>query len=249
MGEEIYLVKRENISEKKFLLLGEEARHCFKVKRNERDDLILLTDGEGKEYKGKINEVNPRANSVAGEVLEVREGSRELPVPIHLAFAPIKRRDLTFLIEKATELGVRGFIPIKTERSFLYFKKERFEKVAQRGMKTALGTFLPQFYPLINFDSLIALVKDYSLALLAYEKEEERFLFDIPWDRGEGKILLIVGPEGGFADWEVARAKKEGVLTFSLGKRRLATGTAALSALSIISECLRIKRRGGDEFG
>ncbi|MEO0102440.1 MAG: RsmE family RNA methyltransferase [candidate division WOR-3 bacterium] len=243
MSEEIYLVEKENISGKRFSLFGEEAKHCFKVKRNRQNDLILLTNGEGKEYQGKIKVVNRKTGSVIGEILEMREGPRELPVEIHLAFAAVKKRDLTFFIEKAAELGVRGFIPIKTERSLPSFKAGRFEKVAKKGMKTALGTFLPKFYPLINFDSLIALLKDYSLALLAYEKEEERFLFDIPWNKGQKKVLLIVGPEGGFTDWEIERAKKEGVLTFSLGKRRLSSGTAVISALSLIIEYLRTKNR------
>lgn len=243
MSEEIYLVKKENISGKRFFLFGEEAKHCFKVKRNRRNDLVLLTNGEGKEYKGEIKVVNRKAGSVIGEILEMREGPRELPVEIHLAFASVKKRDLTFLIEKAAELGVRGFIPIKTERSLPFIKIERFEKVAKKGMKTALGTFLPKFYPPIPFTTLLSLVKEYSLTLLGYEKEEKRFLADIPFVRSDKKIMVIIGPEGGFSEMEIEKAKEEGVLTFSLGKRRLSSGTAVIGALSLIIEHLRIKKR------
>jgi 16S rRNA (uracil1498-N3)-methyltransferase len=248
MSEEIYLIKPENISNGRFILSGEEARHCFKVKRNRIADLILLTDGQGNEYKGRITSIDPKHLSVAGEILEMTKGRRELPEAIYLAFALVKSRDLSFLIEKATELGVRGFIPLQTERSLTSFRKERWERIALRGMKTALGTILPRFYPLTPFPSLISSVEDYSLALLGYEKEEARFLSDIPFPRNDGKILVIVGPEGGFTEEEIVLARKGGVLTFSLGKRRLATGTAVLAILSIIIEYLRTKRRGGETF-
>ncbi len=245
MGEEIYYIEKEKIFDGKFLLSGDEGKHCLKVKRNQIGDRILLTDGEGKEYEGKILRRNPKRDEVFGEILRVRERPRELEFDLDLAFAPLKNRDLTFLIEKASELGVRGFIPVKTERTVASFKRERLEKVARQGIKTALGTVIPKFYPLVPFFSFLSSLSGYSIALLGYEKEEEKFLSDIlPFSPREGRILLIIGPEGGFSDEEIEVAKREGILTFSLGKRRLAAGTAALSALSIIIE-LKM-RRGGE---
>ncbi len=237
MTQEIYFVRTQDIKGRRFFLNGQEAKHCFKVMRNRIGDCILLTDGKGKEYSAKITKINQRSSSLEGEILEIREGGRELKTEIYLAFAPIKSRDLTFLIEKATELGVRGFIPVKTERTVANFRKERLERVAIEGLKRGIGTILPQFSPITPFASLLSSVKDYSLSLLGYENEEDVFLKDllgnIPVVR---KVLVIIGPEGGFTPYEVEQAKERGVLTFSLGKRRLSAGTAALAALAIIIE-------------
>ncbi len=232
---EMYFAQSQDIQGRRFLLQGDEARHCFRVMRNQIGDEILLTDGEGREYRAQITKINQRSGVVEGEILEIKEGTRELKREIYLAFAPIKSRDLNFMIEKATELGVRGFIPIKTERQVANFQERRAQKVAIRGIKTALGSFLPKFFPPIPFSGLLSSVRDYSLALLAYEREEARYLKDIFANANYGKrILLIIGPEGGFSPSEVEEARTSGILTFSLGKRRLASGTAALCALSLI---------------
>ncbi len=233
MRRELYYVSPEDVRLNVFILRETEAHHCFKVMRHKKGDIILATDGKGMEYRGMIKRVTD--DRVECEILGKKRKPRESLLQVHLAFGIIKGPRMDVLIEKATELGVYEFIPLITEYTVVEWenpsaKIERLRRIALSAVKQSLRSYLPEIRKPVKFSEIMDEVCVYDGAFLADEGGErlkER-------DRRIRKVLLLVGPEGGFSDREKEMARKKGVRFFSLGERRLRTETAAIVGVSNI---------------
>jgi 16S rRNA (uracil1498-N3)-methyltransferase len=142
---------------------------------------------------------------------------------------------MDWLIEKCTELGIRKFIPIRSERSVHYTAKvDRWSALALAAMKQSLRCWLPQIADVTDFTSLLAENTPYDLKVILHEATDPaKHLQHIAAQKpGARSVLLLIGPEGGFSEEEVASAEQVGLLAASLGARRLRTETAAVVASS-----------------
>ena len=160
--------------------------------------------------------------------VERRTREPEMLPDVWLAFAPVKRAQTDWLVEKATELGAAKLIPVMTQRTIAErVKLERLEAIAIEAAEQCGRTRLPE------------IVQPVSLAQLL--KEEGRTLYFADEAGGEpvasafspGAATILTGPEGGFTDEERAkiRAAKDAV-PISLGPRILRAETAALASLA-----------------
>ncbi len=233
MRRELYYTRGESIKRGNFLLTDEEAHHCIKVMRHKTGDVILATDGTGMEYRGIIKKVT---NSyVECEILGMKRKPREPLLEIHLAFGILKAPRTELLIEKATELGVYEFIPLVTDNTVVEWEEplrkiKRLERIALASVKQSLRSFIPVIREPQKFAEVLSEVPSYDEAFLADEEGErlrER-------SRRVRKVILFIGPEGGFSEDEKEMARKKGVKFFSLGERRLRAETAGIVAISNI---------------
>jgi 16S rRNA (uracil1498-N3)-methyltransferase len=149
---------------------------------------------------------------------------------VWLAFAPVKRAQTDWLVEKATELGVAKLLPVMTRRTIAErVKLERLEAIAIEAAEQCGRTRLPE------------IVEPQPLARFLDQRDTERTLYFADEGGGEpaasafqsGPATILTGPEGGFADEERAaiRAAPDTV-PVSLGPRILRAETAALAALA-----------------
>jgi 16S rRNA (uracil1498-N3)-methyltransferase len=149
---------------------------------------------------------------------------------VWLAFAPVKRTHTDWLVEKATELGVARLIPVMTRRTIAErVKLERLEAIAIEAAEQCGRTRLPQ------------IAEPVGLVQLLEGRDPARRLYFADEGGGEpaataftaGPALIVVGPEGGFADEErdLIRAAANAI-PISLGPRILRAETAALAALA-----------------
>ena len=186
---------------------------------------VLLFDGRSGEWLGRIAEASKKRMALAVE--RRTRDAEEIP-DVWLAFAPVKRTQTDWLVEKATELGVAKLIPVMTQRTIAErVKLERLEAIAIEAAEQCGRTRLP------------GIVQPVSLAQLL--KEEGRTLYFADEQGGEpvasafrpGAATILTGPEGGFTDEERAkiRAVKD-AMPISLGPRILRAETAALASLA-----------------
>jgi 16S rRNA (uracil1498-N3)-methyltransferase len=158
---------------------------------------------------------------------------REARHPVVLAVGMPANERMDWLVEKATELGVRSIVPLATGRTIpQHAKTDRWQKLAIAAMKQSGRCVLPPVSPLTPFGRFIAEACA-PLKLIPHEKETSRSLRDI-LAGGPQDAVLCVGPEGGFSDAEVDEAIHAGFLAVSLGPRRLRTETAAITALAMV---------------
>jgi 16S rRNA (uracil1498-N3)-methyltransferase len=202
-----------------------QANYLGNVMRLGEGAQVLLFDGRSGEWLGRIVEAGKKRMTLLVE-RQTRE-AEDIP-NVWLAFAPVKRAQTDWLVEKATELGVAKLIPVMTQRTIAErVKLERLEAIAIEAAEQCGRTRLPE------------IVKPVSLAQLL--NEDGRTLYFADEAGGEpvasafrpGAATILTGPEGGFTDEERAkiRAAKDAV-PISLGPRILRAETAALASLA-----------------
>ncbi|UBM59286.1 16S rRNA (uracil(1498)-N(3))-methyltransferase [Marinilongibacter aquaticus] len=207
-----------------------DSKHCIRVLRKKLGDEIWVTDGVGKLFQCQISEANPKRTGLRILETEVHQEPRRR---VHLAIAPTKNIDrMTYLVEKATEIGVSEisfFISENSERKSI--KLDRLERVAVSAMKQSLKTYLPIFQV---FDSLEACVQTLSVEQKFIAHLHEKAL-PLAQQNLESSVLVLVGPEGDFTENEVNMALGEGFQMVSLGESRLRTETAALVSITLMN--------------
>lgn len=204
---------------------GDEFTHLSHVMRRTPGDIIGVADGQGTAYTAEIAAIEKRM--AVCTVRTTHPMLRESPVRVTLAAALLKNPSrYDFLIEKATEIGVSAVIPLITERTIpRHARTDRWQKLALAAMKQSGRCVLPAVHAPLAFSDLVERSDTFA---------DRRWIFHE--DAGEGTTaeggahLVIIGPEGGFTDAEVARAATNGCAAIRLGPRRLRSETAAIAA-------------------
>jgi 16S rRNA (uracil1498-N3)-methyltransferase len=203
------------------------ANYLGNVLRLKEGGELLLFDGSSGEWLARI------ANSAKKRmtlVVERKTRETETVPDVQLAFAPVKRAQTDWLIEKATELGVARLIPVLTQRTNSErVRTERLRAIAIEAAEQCGRTVLP------DIEEPIA------LGQLLERRDSERKLYFADETGGEpvidtfqpGPALILIGPEGGFTpdERELVRGASNSI-AISLGPRILRAETAALAALA-----------------
>jgi 16S rRNA (uracil1498-N3)-methyltransferase len=204
-----------------------QANYLGNVMRLRADDGLLLFDGQSGEWLARVGESGRK-----GMTLTVERKTREPEtIPdVSLAFAPVKRAQTDWLVEKATELGAARLIPVITRRTIVErVKLDRLDAIAIEAAEQCGRTRLP------------AIAEPMPLKQLLAERDPERTLYFADEGGGEpvsrafrpGAALILTGPEGGFTDEERASIRAAAnAVPISLGPRILRAETAALAALA-----------------
>ena len=210
-------------------LAGDELHHAAHVVRLRSGEAVEVFDGRGAAARAVSTEVTKQR--VALRVEEVLDSSRELPFRVTLAAALIHPDKFELVLQKATELGVSEIIPVTSDRVEVRIervagKRERWERIVLEATKQSGRAVLPSIAEVTPFDALL-------------RRSGIRLLFDadtppqsLPRDEmmREG-VTILIGPEGGWSDAELAAARDAGCIFQRLGARRLRAETASIAAL------------------
>jgi 16S rRNA (uracil1498-N3)-methyltransferase len=230
---EFFYVESDDIGRDECILRGDESKHLARVLRKKEGETVFVTDGMGRMFETVIDQITQ--STTVCRIEAVHEEYNEMKTVVTLAVSPLKNPGrFDFLIEKATELGVRRILPLLSERTISHRdKQERLQKIALAAMKQCGRSRLPEITPSVKFDELLKTRNNYELACIPHEQTEtDKTLFSLLQNYTSLKsVLIAVGPEGGFSDGEIQKAEAAGFLPVSLGARRLRTETAAIAAL------------------
>lgn len=213
------------------VLAGEEGRHA-RVRRLAIGEPVELFDGAGRSWGGAVSAIGRDGIRVrVGAAHRARAG--ESPLDLTLAVALLKSDKLDWLIEKATELGVSRLQPFASARSLARpsnGRLARWRQIARAAAKQCGRTVVPPVAAPCAFDDLLPLPA--AARLLLAEHHATAPLAALPLDH-PASLLLIVGPEGGFAAAELDAARAAGLTLVGLGPRILRAETAALAAVAL----------------
>ncbi|WP_248926721.1 16S rRNA (uracil(1498)-N(3))-methyltransferase [Paenibacillus hamazuiensis] len=242
-----YFIPAEQFFEDYVLIAGDDAHHLARVMRAEEGDRVIVSDGLAREALVEIREI--AKDRVRAEIVERLPMDREPNVEVWIAQSLPKGDKMETVIQKATEIGAARFVPFVSERTVVQLdakkegkRVERWQKIAKEAAEQAHRNRVPAVDSPCDWKALLALAQEMDAAWICYEKESGSQLKPalrklLSGESGEGarkKIMLIVGPEGGFSETEVAKAEAAGCLPVSLGKRILRTETAAMVGLTCI---------------
>lgn len=226
------------VSEDGIVLGEEEARHAGKVLRLSVGERILVVDGAGATHEVELDSVSGKR--VSGRILSTEWNTGEPHSELHIALAILHQpaRWETFL-EKAVELGCTRITPMITARTQQgRLKARRLESIMISALKQCERSRLPQLdepTPLVDLLSL-----EGSLRAICHEALADGSSLAELLSGNEGLSAgprrVLIGPEGGFSEEEVALAREAGWTPVWLGSRRLRAETAAMLAASVLSQ-------------
>ena len=226
-----FYVKPNNISNGRFSLCEEESKHALKVLRLKIGDSIILIDGRSRGYIGKVQNVNKK--ELSGTIKKVVKDLGENKNTIHISPALFKKSRFEILLEKATELGVKEIHPIVMNRSvFETIDLDRCKKILIASAKQCRRSFIPIIFKPKNLESLFKTKTKYTHYACHLDADLNLLHSNIP---SIYPINVIIGPEGGFSDYELGLMEEQGVMFFSLGNRRLRSETAAITSLVLLN--------------
>lgn len=240
-----YFVEKEQFENEKVRILGEDARHISRVMRGRAGDQIIVCDGALRVVLAELEVVEQ--SEVVAVVLEEIAEKNEARFRVSIAQSLPKGDKLETVIQKCTEIGADAFVPFLSERTVVQYdaKKEekrlqRWSKIAKEAAEQSHRSRIPEVKQPLTYKQLLKTFGDYDLVLFCYEKENGLQLRDAvrPFaesrQESEANVLLVVGPEGGFAEREADEAEAAGAKITGLGKRILRAETAGMTALSCI---------------
>ena len=204
---------------------GPPAHYLANVLRLEAGAAVLLFDGVSGEWLGKVVEAGRKR-----VLLTIERQTRPLEAvpPLTLAFAPVKRAPLDWLVEKTTELGVAHLRPVITHRTVVErVKTERLHAIAVEAAEQCGRTLLPTLAEPIALSAFLRTVTD---SLYFADENGGEPMHEV---MQPGPAIILTGPEGGFTDEERALVRAHpSARAISLGPRILRAETAALAAVS-----------------
>ena len=215
-------------------LPDELAHHALRVLRLRDGEALILFDGEGDEVEARLSVRGKAGFAVLGERRRV---NRESPLQVVLVQALAASDKMDWVIQKAVELGVSAIQPVQAERSVLRLSAERAEKRLAHWRQVAVAACeqsgrnrIPEVRALQGLGKWLAAHRDGSCHVLAPGGEVG--FTDLA--RLPGPIHVLVGPEGGWTDSELAACDGAGCRRVTLGPRVLRTETAGLAALAVL---------------
>jgi 16S rRNA (uracil1498-N3)-methyltransferase len=206
-----------------------QAHYLLTVMRRRAGDEVMLFNGRDGEWLATIDPVERRRCRLA--IVEQLRAQLPEPGPA-LLFAPLKRIRQEFMIEKATELGVARLEPVFTRRSVVdRINRSRILSIAIEAAEQSGRLTVPEIDPPTSLDQRLETWPDDRLLYFGDETGAGQPLLETLRDKGPGDLLI--GPEGGFTDEELAGLRSlDRVVAISLGPRLLRAETAALAALA-----------------
>ena len=236
----LYVPDAEKLTE----LPAEEANHAIKVLRLKEGDELMLMDGKGSFYRAEVTLVFN--HHCMYRIVERQPQQPQWEGRVHLAIAPTKMNDrIEWMAEKATEVGIDelSFLNCQfSERRNL--KTERIKKIVVAAVKQSHKAWMPVVNELEPFRQFISRQSSgHRYIAHCYNEVPRANLFDelCRLDASED-ALVLVGPEGDFSIDEVRYAVSQGFVSVDLGKSRLRTETAGLSAVMMMQLAKQINK-------
>jgi len=215
---------------------GDEAHHAVAVRRLWAGERVVLTDGAGTVATGAVATTGTRVFVV--EVEDVRREPRPEPELVVVQALPKGDRG-ELAVEVLTEVGAGTIVPWAAGRSVAVWKGDRAHKAharwqttAREAAKQARRPWHPDVAPLARTADVAGLVAAADLALVLHEAATEPLSgLDVP---ASGTVVLVVGPEGGLTDDEIAAFVDAGARAVRLGPEVLRTSTAGLAGAAAV---------------
>ena len=234
-----FYVPKGSIEGDRITIGGKEAHHILDVMRLNVSDKVTVFDGTGTEYAGVVTEAGRKTLSL--KIVSRRTANTAGKNPITLIQAIPKKDKMDHIVEKATELGVAGIMPVVTLRTvpdWTAQKKisavERWKKIALEAAKQCGRADIPQISAVSDIRDALSGMDGYAVKLIAALAEGSVRLKEALKEKPAGKVAIAIGPEGDFTPDEVSAAADKGFKVVGLGRRVLKSDTAALAALAII---------------
>lgn len=231
----------DKVYDDKIIIDGEDVSHIKKVLRLKEGESLTVCDGQGFDYKTVISKIGEK--EVECKITEKCTCETEPDLKVTLYQGLPKASKMDYIIQKNTELGVFGIVPVSLSRCVVKLenkkaeekKTERWQKISLEAAKQSGRGMIPKIKNPLTLQEAINHLLLEDLAFVLYECEENKNLKKILSENKSAKTVgILVGPEGGFEPDEIELLHSNGIQSVGLGKRILRTETAGEAVLSMV---------------
>ena len=233
-----FLLKKSDIAENKVIIKDKDLyKHIIKVFRAKIGEKILFLDEEETQYETILNEI--QSDFFKAEIIKKYKSGRKLPLNIYIAQSVLNSDAQISAIQKATELGVKGIIPLYTDNcavkeSVIKNKVDKWRKIIIESVKQCERADIPIVYDLSYINET---VKKFDYVIVFAEKYTDmtfsQYIKSKNIDKNKS-ILVVIGPEGGFSEKEFEFFKKKEFPLITLGNLIYRADTALVAALTTV---------------
>lgn len=221
---------------------GDEGRHASVVRRIGPGEQVVLADGQGRAVRGETTSSSKRGLTVRVED-HLAEAEPRLQVTAVQALAKGDRGERA--VEVMTEAGVSRIVPWSAHRSMVRWSGDRAEKglrkwrtTAREATKQSRRLWLPEVTEAASTDEIVALIAGADRAFVLHESAQTRLAEVLRGGESGAQIVIVIGPEGGITEEEVATFTAAGAEPVLLGATVLRTSTAGVVALAQLQALL-----------
>lgn len=219
-----------------YVFTKEQAHHARDVVRLDHEKIRLVYEGTG-----YFAICRSEGKSFVADVIEQDERINESPVKLTLAAALIRREKFEWILQKATELGVSRIVPFESSRCVVHAKAEKADKqlgrwndIAREAAAQCKRNIVPEVTGIMKFRDLGKVEGEVRMA--AYENAWGKASYITDVLKEQNSAVIVVGPEGGFSEDEVAQLQEMGYEPVTFGSRILRAETAAVYGCAVVSE-------------
>lgn len=209
------------------------SRHLCQVLRLGAGHPLIVFNGQGLAFDAWIEQADRKRALI--NLGERRDADTESPLSIHLGIALSKGDRFDWVVQKATELGVSRITPLQTQRVDVRLNRERADKKQRHWQHIVISACeqcgrnrLPTLGEITTLDQWLEVDADEKWVLCPDRAQA------LTTERQPASVALLIGPEGGLDEHEIAQAQKAGFKALQLGPRVLRTETAPLAAIAIL---------------
>lgn len=240
-----FFVPASSINSGSIQITGDDALHISKVLRLRAGENVIVCDGEENEYTCEIISCDKKHADLS--ILGKKRSQAESPVKICLFQGIPKAAKMDLIVQKCTEIGVDRIVPMNTERVVpelsedkdISNKLQRWRKIAEEASKQSGRGRIPVIEKPVRYKDALEMAGKYEFCIIPYEKEQNVGLKKVLKGKDNMRnAAIVIGPEGGFTECEIAAAKMGGIMPVTLGPRILRTETAGFICAAIINYTL-----------
>lgn len=231
MHEYNFFVPPHDIEDDFVFIKGDEYRHCCRVLRKSRGTVVSVFDGQG--HKKEVKLLQEEDSKVRAKVLKDLSKERKVKPFISLGVGIVRNKAMKLIIDRITSLGVDQFTPLEMQNCIKYkFRRDKFMKKSIQSAKQSGTAYLPNINDNHEIHEWLEKNQDKELKLIAHQ-EGHRSLTNIYEQHPDvDEIAVLVGPEGGFHDREIEKARSLGFIPVKIFPFRLRTELAVTNLIS-----------------
>ncbi len=213
-------------------LKEDESHHASRVLRLQPGDGLVLFDGHGRSAQAEL--VTYQRDQAVVKVIELQDHAPDQP-EVTLATALPKGSRGDDMINQLCQVGVNRVIPLRTRRSVAEFsdhRRKRFERIIIESAKQSGRAYLPVVEDETDLKKVLAESMDLRLLASPLAEPAQHQLHEQM--RKVSKVLILIGPEGGWAPEEIEQAEAVQCVPWCIGPHVLRIETAAVAAVSVL---------------
>ena len=221
--------------ESEIVLTKSQSHYLKNVMRKKEGEELFVFNGSDGEWLTRISFIKKEVKLIP--IKQIRKINETSNLDIWICFGVIKPKNISYLIEKTTEIGVRKIFPLNTEFSEnIKLNYSRLDKIAIEATEQSENIIVPKIEKLMDLKDLIEKIGLDRKIIMCDEKKKNNSILKVLKKNYSKKLAIFIGPVGGWSkNDKIEFLKKKKVLFVSLGNSLLKADTAAIYALSCIT--------------